>query len=691
MQVKNANKFEFEFTNNINFVIRRKYIDIESNFNTTNEELNEIYISLLGKKAGKLNVTLMAISFNENDEEIFRQRVKLDSNTLFNFNFSHKYTKWMVRAEGVGFLKINDIQIIDSNNNERTNNNRFKFMIQKNVHLVTRRRYLDIPTDFDSSIEGSKEVRLNGRRFGNVDASIIAISFDENDNEVNLQRCKMNQSNNFYFNFPHSYTRWIIRLEGKGVYKLRDIGISNIKECDSKLEEEKHFKDNKDSENIIIQEVGKEQLIKSKKKKKKNTILILTHTAMYYDDRIKRQANALASKYKVILFARKGEKDGFPPGLSSDVELIEYATLRSRGNSACKLMEVMFKMDKNFFSKYLSIFNKKIFKFKDENLYFDYYPIYQEAYRDMIKCFDKTNICCDIKTIIANDVFVLPIADRLKRYINKKYRCMIPLIGDMHELHFEYSNKPFNHSLGKWLCSTYIPKLSLLISFSDQVTQLYKEKYDLSNAFSIINAPNYENLSANIQNSNQPIVKLVHMGGASPDRRLETMIQVMQQLDTKYELYFHLTSNHSNVAEQYLQQLRQLVIDLKLENRVYILEPIEPDKLIKEISKYDIGIYYLKPQTGNQKYALPNKFFQFIQARLGVVINEIGEIPKIINKYDVGIVPKDYKLESFAKAIEKVSDNLSYYKIRSDKASKELNSEYQLHKLIEFVDKLTLQ
>lgn len=412
-----------------------------------------------------------------------------------------------------------------------------------------------------------------------------------------------------------------------------------------------------------------------------NTILILTHSSMYFDDRIKRQANTLAETYRVILFAKAGIHNAFPPGLSDRVELVEYKNVLSRGAMASVILNLFIQEKRSIVQTLVRLFLKYYFRMTEEKLYFDYMPMYQEAYRDLLKYIEDNGIRHDIRAIISNDVFVLPIADRIRRGLRANVEMPARVVGDMHEIHFDYNPaNPFNQALRTWLCRGYLPRLDAVISVSEQAATLYRDKYKLKEAFSVLNAPPYEKIDIGIVRASDHI-RLVHIGAAAPDRKLEHMIEAMVYLDPAFELYFHLVFHGSEAANKYVLQLKRLVEEHDLQGRVFIEDAIPPDRLIKYISRYDIGVYYMGKLTPNHEYAMPNKLFQYVMARLGIVVSNKGEMAKIVELYDVGIVPKTTGLKAYAEAIKEVAGKLSYYKQQSDQAAASLCSEKEWEKL----------
>ncbi|MEJ6614074.1 MAG: hypothetical protein QNL46_05055 [Saprospiraceae bacterium] len=375
----------------------------------------------------------------------------------------------------------------------------------------------------------------------------------------------------------------------------------------------------------------------------------------------------------------------YPLGLSTEVKLIEHYPIRSRGQVAAKIMDLLFKLNSRNQIKALKGLIRRIGNINMEMLYFDYLPIYQEAYRDAINYLEINKLHSSIKFILANDVLILPLASRLQRIILKETGTKVPIIADMHEVHFDYNvADKFNQSLRRWLCSSYLNKCELVISVSNQIIDLYTEKYALSNTMSIYNAPYYKVIRPSPIG---PEIELVHIGGASIKRKLEFMIDAMLLLPKHFKLSFHLTTSHSVTAMEYLDYLNKRIVELNLQGRVFIKDTIEPDVLEETINQYDIGIFYLNGEVmDNYKYAMPNKLFQYIHGRLAVVVSDYGEMRRVVEDNEVGIIPENRSIESYSNAIRLVADNLEQYKKNTDVAAKVLDGDKEWNKLINFID-----
>ena len=56
----------------------------------------------------------------------------------------------------------------------------------------------------------------------------------------------------------------------------------------------------------------------------------------------------------------------------------------------------------------------------------------------------------------------------------------------------------------------------------------------------------------------------------------------------------------------------------------------------------------------NHYYCLPNKLFEYAMAGLPVIVSNMKEMRELVEKYDMGIVVIDDKIESMNNAIDKI-------------------------------------
>jgi hypothetical protein len=109
---------------------------------------------------------------------------------------------------------------------------------------------------------------------------------------------------------------------------------------------------------------------------------------------------------------------------------------------------------------------------------------------------------------------------------------------------------------------------------------------------------------------------------------------------------------------------------------VRLIPSVSFAEIIPFISNYDLGVYSLAPISFNNQMALPNKFFEFVQARLPMVIGPSPVMLKYMEKYQIGKVCRDFGSESLAEAIRTISkEDLMTFRSNLDVAARELSME----------------
>jgi hypothetical protein len=190
------------------------------------------------------------------------------------------------------------------------------------------------------------------------------------------------------------------------------------------------------------------------------------------------------------------------------------------------------------------------------------------------------------------------------------------------------------------------------------------------------NAPDYQDLPARrLENSGK--IRLVHHGGAIRERHLNCLIDVIDLLGDAYELNLVLLER----SRGYLDELKSLA---RGRANIRFWPPVAEHSLPQFLNQFDIGIHMLPPTNYNNQSALPNKLFEFIQARLAVAISPNPEMMKLVQQYDLGIVATDFSAQSLAVGIENLSrDQLFYYKLQANKAARELSSDHSRRVLLD--------
>lgn len=280
-----------------------------------------------------------------------------------------------------------------------------------------------------------------------------------------------------------------------------------------------------------------------------------------------------------------------------------------------------------------------------------------------------------IDVIIANDIESLPLLR--KRYPLSK------IIFDAHE----YAPKEFASDFWwkfyfseykHYLCRRYLPMAERCMTVCKGLADKYEETFGVP--FEVMMS-----LAKKERLKPSPVeekIRIIHHGYPNPDRMLHLMIEAMDRVDER----FHLDLMLIKTGTPYFDTLQKMVD--KREN-VSLIPPVSFEEIVPFTNRYDIGLYILPPTNFNTEHMLPNKFFEFIQARLAIVISPSKEMKKIVEEYNLGVISPDFTAESMAKVLNSLDQKkITAFKIQSDKAAQLLNEEENQQRLREMVKSL---
>jgi glycosyltransferase involved in cell wall biosynthesis len=277
--------------------------------------------------------------------------------------------------------------------------------------------------------------------------------------------------------------------------------------------------------------------------------------------------------------------------------------------------------------------------------------------------------------VIANDLSSLPLACRVAG--------SAPVIFDAHEFAAE------EHADRTWwrllmapyvdaLTRRYLPQTAAMMTVGQGIANVYAERYG-ADPVVVTNAPPGADLQPAPMGRR---VRLIHHGGAQPERRLELMIEALDLLDDRFELDLMLMPT----SPSYIARLHRLACE---RDRVRIVDAVSQRQIVAAINAYDVGIFVLPPRSLNQRFVLPNKLFEFIQARLAVVIGPSPEMAEIVNGYSCGVVTRDFSSASLAEALSSLTvESIERYKEQSDRAAAVLNAERNREVVVTLVDRV---
>ena len=359
----------------------------------------------------------------------------------------------------------------------------------------------------------------------------------------------------------------------------------------------------------------------------RTSLLILSYSPITSDARVLKQVRLFADTYDVTTCGYGPAPDGVVDHIQIPDELVYW-----RKNHKLLLTRQ--------FSKVLAT--------QEVNAYLR--PILSERKFDVI---------------LADDIDPVPLALELK-----------PAGGVHADLH-EYSPaqkrdnwqwRMFVAPYISWILRTFVSKADSVTTVCEGIAKEYWRKYGLT-APVVMNATPYHDLPVNPVSDS---IRLVHSGACLRNRNLQVMIEAMTMVEAgRFTLDFYLTHNDLG----YLSELKNLAASAP---GVTIHEPVPYSELVGTLNRYDIGLFLLPPVNFNYRFALPNKFFDFIQARLGIVIGPSPEMASILSSRGLGVAAADFSAETLATTLNSIeAADVERWKGNSRRVAEELSAERQ--------------
>ncbi len=374
------------------------------------------------------------------------------------------------------------------------------------------------------------------------------------------------------------------------------------------------------------------------------SILILSFSSIQHDARVTRQIEFLRKEYSLTIGAFSNPQD-------STLEFIELD--KPKLDLFRKIITAFFLLFRIHKISYPLLFGQKTLKKKLNSRKFD--------------------------LVIANDVDILPLAFQIS--VSDK------VFLDAHE----YSPRQFEDKL-MWrilfqplmyhICKKFIPKTVGMTTIGRGIANEYKKQFKC-NPVVINNATWYNPIAPTEITSDK--IRLIHHGGATVSRQLEIMIEMMSLLDNRFtlDLMLIVPDTASAKTKGYIDYLKELA---KGDNRINFVPAVKSKDVIPFINRYDMGVILVPPINFNYANGLPNKLFEFIQAKLAVAIGPIPEIAEVVNQFDLGYVSEEFTAQSLASKLKNISkEDLIRFKQNACQAAIELSADKNSKLLNELV------
>lgn len=317
--------------------------------------------------------------------------------------------------------------------------------------------------------------------------------------------------------------------------------------------------------------------------------------------------------------------------------------------------------------------NKRKYKTIRLKLFFTKGALFYAEYNIRLFClliFKRTDILLanDLDTLLAN----------YSAYIFKKYilRQKTFLVYDSHEYFTEVpelNGRKFAKNTWLLIEKFILPKIKYSYTVCQSIADEYLKKYGIKMQV-IQNLPICTNHShENIKHKKATLLKqkfdkhkiILYQGALNIGRGLEEAVFAMEYIKNAILLII----GDGDIEKH----LKNIVIENKLNEKVYFTGKVALEELNAYTAMADIGLVLQKDLSLSYRYVLPNRLFDFMQSEIPVLASNVPEIEQVVHKANSGILIKELTAQSIAEKINFLLENpqiLSNYKENIRKVKK---------------------
>ena len=256
----------------------------------------------------------------------------------------------------------------------------------------------------------------------------------------------------------------------------------------------------------------------------------------------------------------------------------------------------------------------------------------------------------------------------------------------------EYARGQYMHN-AEWVRWTR-PYVTVLqdhyLARADAVTTVSDGIRDLLNAEQTLKRPVVTVRSMPFRNV-QPFrptgdrITVLYLGDISYVRGLHKAIKSMPYWRPEFEFVMQ-----GNMAAGYGEDLRRIARELGVADRVHFRPAVPFAEIVPSANSADIGYFVHNDLSPQKRFALPNKFFEYVMAGLALCVSDLPEMARLVRQYGVGKLVSAYDEHAIAEVINSFDRaSIDEMKRQSVAAAAELNWEVEQQKMLSLYEEIT--
>jgi glycosyltransferase involved in cell wall biosynthesis len=231
-----------------------------------------------------------------------------------------------------------------------------------------------------------------------------------------------------------------------------------------------------------------------------------------------------------------------------------------------------------------------------------------------------------------------------------------PVYVDLHEYFFDFGGSAIYRLLHtryyRWLLKKLQSRvLSGIFTVSEDISDLYAKKLSIR-PVAIMNVPETSKIQGIGQSKKlAEKIQLLYHGAAGKGRGILRVIRAMKEVRQEFELNLILVGSTLQVG---IYKLFALVLGLR--DRVIFHEPVDFKSISQVLSQFDVQvIFYHPPHSTNERFSLPNKFFESASAGQAIIVGNSPSMRTLVEEFDAGWVVNGWSYSNLAETINSLT------------------------------------
>lgn len=220
----------------------------------------------------------------------------------------------------------------------------------------------------------------------------------------------------------------------------------------------------------------------------------------------------------------------------------------------------------------------------------------------------------------------------------------------------------------------FIRQAEAVVTVSDGIATTLQELYGLPTRPLVIgNAPPYQPVTP--APLGEPVRLLFH-GIMKGGRGIEALIGAMPLLP------HHVLTLRGDGAPRYLDRLRRLATDLGVATRISFEPAVPHAQVVTAAAASHIGVFCAPRDTRHNRFAMPNKVYEYLMAGLAVLVTAETDLAKLVHERGCGLIATDSTPAAIAAALTALGQrDLAAMRARALASAPELSWDQERTKL----------